>query len=48
MKVYPRIEKNEKKRRLANLPPQETLLRRLALVLAFVSIFAFVLKILFF
>ena len=48
MKVYPRIEKDEKKQHLANLPPQEALLRRAALGLAFVSVFFFVLKILFF
>ena len=48
MKVYPRVEKDEKKQHLANLSPQEALLRRVALVLAFVSVFAFVLKILFF
>jgi hypothetical protein len=48
MKIYPRVEKNDIKHRLAGLPPQESLLRRVALVLAFVSVFAFVLKILFF
>lgn len=48
MKVYPRVEKDEKKHRLAILPPQQALLRRLALGVAFVSVFGFVLKILFF
>ena len=48
MKVYPRVEKDERKQRLTGLPPQEALLRRVALLLAFVSVFAFVLKILFF
>ena len=48
MKVYPRVEKDEKKHRLANLPPQEARLRRVALWLAFMSVFVFVVKILLF
>ncbi|WP_373330631.1 hypothetical protein [Salmonirosea aquatica] len=48
MKVYPRIEKDERKQRLATLNPQQAMLRRIALVVAFLSIFSFILKILFF
>lgn len=48
MKVYPSLEKDEKKQRLASLPHQEVLLRRIAIVVAFLSVFSFILKILFF
>jgi len=48
MKVYPRVEKDEKKHRLASLPREQALLRKVALLVAFLSVFSFILKILFF
>jgi hypothetical protein len=48
MKVYPQVEKDEKKQRLANLESQSAILRRFALFVAFMSVFSFIVKILFF
>ena len=48
MKVYPSINQNEKKTQLAGLVPQQRLMRRMALTLAFLSVFGIVAKILFF
>ena len=48
MKVYPRIEQNEKKRRLSNLTTGAKIQRYLAILLAFVSVYIFFVKLLFF
>lgn len=48
MKVYPRDEQSEKQRRLSGLRPMEKAQRYLAIILAFVSVFIFFLKLLFF
>ena len=48
MKVYPRNEQSEKQRRLSRLTPMEKVQRYLAIILAFVSVFIFFVKLLFF
>lgn len=48
MKVYPRTEQDEKKRRLSGMPTMKIIQRYLAIVLAFVSVFIFFVKLLFF
>ena len=47
MKVYPKEEENPRKKKLAQLSKKDQALRFAAILLAFLSIFAFVVKILF-
>jgi hypothetical protein len=47
MKVYPEIEHDEKKEKLGRLTTQEKILRLVALLVAFLSVFGFFVKILF-
>lgn len=48
MKTYPRTEQDTRQRRLSRLPLMQKAQRYLALIMAFVSVFIFFIKILFF
>ena len=48
MKVYPRVEQSENKKRLSGLPPMKIIQRYTAILVAFVSVFVFFIKLLFF
>ncbi len=47
MKIYPKIEQNEREKQLSELTTAERIQRYLALALAFVSVFIFLVKLLF-
>ena len=48
MKIYPRTAQSEKEKRLSGMPTTKIIQRYLAIILAFVSVFIFFVKLLFF